>query len=161
MHHTILAALLLAQGPPSTGPQHAAATLTVHIGSHARLTFSSMSLVFPEADPDQVPLVPASPPAITITARTRLPRHAQIALTVQASDDLRSGVTTIPASLITWEAGGDGFVAGALSRDDPQLVASWTGSGSRTGTQAFRFQNSWTHPPGTYSVTFVYTMSMP
>jgi hypothetical protein len=156
---TILIALLLWQ-PPVTGPQSATATLSVNVGSHARLAFNSTTLVFPDADPDQVPLVPGSP-AITITAKARTPANAQVTLTVQAADDLRSGVTTIPASLITWDGSGDGFVSGVLSQASPQLVASWTGSGMRAGAQSFAFQNSWTHPPGTYSVTFIYTMSMP
>jgi hypothetical protein len=38
-------------------------------------------------------------------------------------------------------------------------VATWVGSGVHTGTQTFRFQNLWTHPTGTYTVTLVYTLS--
>jgi hypothetical protein len=156
---TILLALLTSQ-PPVTGPRSATATLSVSVGSYARLAFTSTTLVFPDADPDQVPQVPGSP-AISITAKARTPKNAQVTLTVQAADDLRSGVTTIPASLITWEGSGDGFVSGVLSSASAQLVASWTGSGIRAGAQGYAFQNSWVHPPGTYSVTFVYTMSMP
>ena len=159
IHETILAALLLWQ-PPVPGPKSATAAVSVDIGSHARLAFTSTALVFPDADPDQVPLVPGSPD-ITVTAKARTAKNAQITLTLQAADDLRSGVTIIPASLITWGGSGDGFVSGVLSRTSAQLVGSWTGSGTRTGAQSFTFQNSWTHPPGTYSVTFVYTMSMP
>jgi hypothetical protein len=156
---TILIALLLGQ-PPVTAPQSASTTLSVNVGSQARLVFTSTTLVFPDAHPDQVPLVPGSP-VISITAKARTPRNAQVTLTVQAADDLRSGVDTIPASLITWDGRGDGFVPGVLSRTSAQMVASWTGSGTRDGAQSFAFQNSWTHPPGTYSVTFIYTVSMP
>lgn len=156
---TILIALLLGQAPV-TGPQSASATLSVTVGSQARLVLSSTTLVFPDANPDQAPLVPGSP-SIGITAKARTPKNTQLTLTVQAVDDLRSGVSTIPASLITWDGGGDGFVPGVLSRASAQLVGAWTGSGTRDGTQNFAFQNSWTHQPGIYSVTFVYTMSMP
>lgn len=137
------------------------ATLSLNVASQARLSFSSTTLVFADADPDSVPLVPGSPSTITVTAKARTTRNAQVVLTVQATDDLRSGVNTLPASLITWSGSGDGFVSGVLSQASAQLLAAWTGSGIRTGAQSFAFQNSWTHPPGTYSATFVYTVSMP
>ena len=156
----ILLALLLAQGSDS-GPQTASATLSLNIGSHARVAFASTTLMFPDADPDLVPVITAVPQNIEITAKARTPRNAQVSLTLQAADDLRSGVNTLPASLIRWAATGSGFVAGTLNRASAQTVATWTGSGVRNGTQSFAFENKWTHPPGTYSVTLVYTMSTP
>lgn len=156
----ILFSALLAGQPPVSGSQSATATLSVSIGSQAQLSLTSNTLLFPNADPEDVPLVPGAP-MITITAKSRISRNAQLALTVQATDDLRSGITTLPASLIAWDGSGDGFVPGVLSRTSAQLVGTWTGSGTRTGTQSFTFQNSWSHPPGTYSMTIVYTMSMP
>jgi hypothetical protein len=157
---TILLALWLAQGPAS-GPQTASATLSLNIGSHARVAFASTTLTFPDADPDLVPLVTAMPQSVEITAKARTPRNAQVSLTLQAADDLRSGVTTLPAALIRWTATGTGFAPGTLSRTSAQIVATWTGSGVRSGSQSFAFENKWTHPPGTYSVTLVYTMSTP
>ena len=156
---TLLFALWLGQALP-TGPRNASATLSVSVGAQARLVFTATTIVFVDANPDQVPLVSGSP-ALGITAKARVQRNSQITLTVQATDDLRSGVTTLPASLISWNGTGDGFVPGVLSSTSPQVVGSWTGSGTRDGTQTFAFRNDWTHPPGTYSVTFVYTMSMP
>ena len=157
---TILLALLLAQGPAS-GPQTASATLSLNIGSHARVAFGSTTLMFPDADPDLVPLVTAVPQSVEITAKARTSRNAQVSLTLQAGDDLRSGLNTLPASLIRWTATGTGFAPGTLSRSSAQTVATWTGSGVRSGTQSFAFENQWTHPPGTYSVTLIYTMSTP
>jgi hypothetical protein len=156
----ILVALLLGQ-PPTGGPASASATLSVNVGGHARLSLAPTAMVFPDADPDQVPSIASVPSAITITAKARAPRGAQVTLTVQAADDLRSGVATLPASLITWGASGAGFVPGVLSRSSAQLVGTWTGSGVRSGSQSFAFENRWTHAPGTYSVTFVYTISTP
>ena len=156
----ILLALLLGQ-PPVSGPASATAALSVSVGSHGRVSFTSLTLVFPNANPDQVPVVPAAPAAIAVAARARTPPNAQVTLTVQTADDLRSGTATLPASLIAWEATGPGFVPGTLSRDEASLVATWTGSGVHAGSQQYGFQNSWSHPPGTYSVTIVYTMSMP
>lgn len=156
----ILLAVLLGQ-PPVSGTASATAALSVAIGSQGRVTFTSLTLAFPSANPDQAPVVAAAPAAITVTAKSRTPANAQVTLTLQAADDLRSGTATLPASLIQWKASGPGFVGGTLSRDEAALVAAWTGSGVHTGSQQFEFQNSWSHPPGTYSVTVVYTMSMP
>jgi hypothetical protein len=156
----IFLALLLAQ-PPVSGPVTASATLSVNLGSHARVAFGSTTVTFPDADPDLVPLVTAVPQSIEITAKARTPRNAQVSLTLQAADDLRSGVNTLPATLITWAVTGSGFVPGVLSRETAQAVATWTGSGVHSGTQSFSFENKWTHPPGTYSVTLIYTMSTP
>jgi hypothetical protein len=157
---TILLALLLAQSPVS-GPQTASATLSLNVGSHARVAFASSTMTFPDADPDLVPLVAAVPQSVEITAKARAPRNAQVSLTLQAADDLRSGINTLPASLIRWTVTGSGFVPGTLSRATAQTVATWTGSGVRSGAQSFAFENRWTHPPGTYSVTLIYTMSTP
>ena len=80
---------------------------------------------------------------------------------MRAADDLRSGVNIIPASNITWTATGAGFVGGTLSKVAPVTVATWTGSGVRTGSQQLYFRNLWTHPTGTYTVSLLYTLSAP
>ena len=139
----------------------ATATLSVSLGSQARISVSPASITFPDADPDLVPQVTALPGPIAITTRARATRNTVVTLTIQATDDLRSGVTVLPASLITWTTSGGGFVAGTLSRTSPQIVGSWVGSGIRTGTQSFLFENRWSHPTGTYSVTLMYTLTAP
>lgn len=141
--------------------QRGTLVLLVSLPTQARVSFSATSVLFPDADPGTTPLVPSVPASLTISARARVPRNSQVTLTLQSTDELRSGVTTLPAALITWTATGAGFTAGTLSSTTPQLVGSWIGSGNRTGTQNFRFQNSWTHPVGTYSATFVYTLASP
>ena len=108
-----------------------------------------------------VPQVPASGGPITITAKARAANNGLVTLTVQASDDLRSGLDVLPAALITWIGSGPGFVNGTLSRTTAQVVGTWVGSGVHTGTQTFRFENRWTHPAGTYSVTLIYTLASP
>jgi hypothetical protein len=137
------------------------ATLNADFSPLAALSISSNTLAFPDADPDTVPQVPGTPASITITARARATRGAAVTLTVQASDDLRSGVDTIPIAAITWTASGPGFVAGTLSRATPQTVASWTGSGARSGTQNFLFANAWSYATGTYTVSLLYTLTAP
>jgi hypothetical protein len=156
----ILLVLALMQ-PPSSGPQSATATLSVSLGSHARLALLSTTLAFPDSDPDTLPRIPSVPAAIGITAKARTTRNSQVTLTVQSTDDLRSGVTLLPAATITWSAAGPGFLPGTLSRSAAQMVGAWTGSGIRSGSQSFFFENRWTHPPGIYTITLVYTMSAP
>jgi hypothetical protein len=141
--------------------QSATSTLNANLGGIAKLSLSSTTLSFPDADPDTVPLIPAAGGAITITAKARASLAATVTLTVVAADDLRSGVDTIPASALTWTTAGTGFVNGTVSRATPQVVGSWTGSGIRTGTQTYRFQNSWTYKTGTYSVSLLYTLVSP
>ena len=139
--------------------QTATATLSANLGGLAKLSFSTNSISFPDANPDIVPLVPASPGPIVITAKTRSAAGGTVTLTVQASDVLRSGLDTIPASAITWTTSGPGYVAGTLSSTAPQLVGSWTGSGVHIGTQNYLLHNLWTYPTGTYSVSLLYTLS--
>jgi hypothetical protein len=136
-------------------------TLATWVQPMARLTLSSNSINFPDADPDLVPLIPASGGPITVTAKARGTRNAVVILTMQASDNLRSGVNVLPVSLITWTSTGAGFVGGTASQTTAQTVGSWTGSGVRVGNQLFRFQNSWFHPPGIYTVSLVYTLTAP
>jgi hypothetical protein len=145
--------------PAAAMAQTDTATLSAAVAPLARLSLSAATLSFPDADPDTVPLVAGVPAAITITAKARATEGTTVTLTVQASDDLRSGVSTIPAASITWTATGAGFVDGTLSAVAEQVLATWSGSGIRTGSQSYRFQNLWSHPTGTYTVTITYTLS--
>jgi hypothetical protein len=156
------AILLLAGGASRAAAQETVvATLTANLGGIARLTVSTNTLTFPDADPDTIPRVASIPPVVTIAAKARAGWLATVTLTVAVSDDLRAGVVTIPASELSWTAAGPGFVGGTLNRSTPQLVASWSGSGERTGSQQYVFANRWSHPAGTYSLTLVYTLLSP
>ena len=157
----VLPVLMLAATTSAAAQETTVGTLNANLGVMARLSFSSSSLSFPDADPDALPQVPASPGSVTVTAKARATPQATVLLTVAAGDDLRSGMTTIPVDNLTWTATGDGFVGGTVSRVAEQVVASWTGSGIRTGTQEYFFRNLWTHPSGTYTVTLVYTLTAP
>ncbi len=143
------------------GAQTATATLNASLNPVARLSLSTNSLSFPDGDPDIFPVLTASPASVLITARARASYGSTITLTVQASDDLRSGVTTIPADAVTWTASGPGFVGGTVSRSSAQPVASWSASGVYNGSQSFAFRNQWSYPTGTYTLTLLYTLSAP
>ena len=135
------------------------ATLNASINGQARLSLSTLAITFPDADPDTVPSIPAAQGPVTISAKARTSINGAVTLTVQAADQLRSGLNTIPASQVTWTATGAGFTDGTLSTASAQIVAAWTGSGVHTGTQSFVFRNLWSYATGTYTVTITFTLS--
>jgi hypothetical protein len=135
-----------------------AVTASANIDALAKLTLSPATLLFPDSDPDVVPVIPAAGGPIAISAKARTPPGGRVTLTLQATDDLRSGMDIIPVDALQWTATGSGFMAGTASRADAQTVASWTGSGARAGTQSFSLANTWARATGTYTVTLVYTL---
>jgi len=155
----ILVLLLAAAGSLPATAQTSNATLNAPFNGLARLSLSSATITFPDADPDAVPSIATSRGPVTITTKARTSLNGAVTLTVLASGPLRSGLNTIPASSITWTASGSGFTNGTLSATTAQTVASWIGSGVRTGTQSFFFRNLWTYATGTYTVTMTFTLS--
>lgn len=151
-----------AQGPPGQAASETSTiTASAVIGGLAKLSLSSLTIVFPDSDPDQVPVVPAAGGPVIITAKARATPGGTVTLTVEAVDDLRSGTEVIPASALTWTATGDGFVEGAVGRGTARTVASWPGSGVRTGAQAYGLRNLWSYQTGTYTLTLTYTLTAP
>lgn len=153
--------LLIATGPVEGVSRSSSATAVVSVAALAKLSLSATTITFPDANPDIVPLVSSTGGPITITAKARTSPGSTVSLSVLASDDLRAGVSTIPASAVTWTATGTGFVAGTMSTVVAQSVAVWVSSGSRVGTQSYRLANSWTYATGSYSTTFTYTLTAP
>ena len=155
----LLFCLVFLTGIAPASAQSDTATLNASINSQARLSFSTVSITFPDADPDTVPNIPALQGPITINAKARTSVNGAVTLTIQANDQLRSGLDTLPASQVTWTATGSGFTNGTLSAASAQVVAAWTGSGVHTGTQTFFFRNLWSYPTGTYTLTMTFTLS--
>lgn len=160
---TMFAALLIggAAAPARAQPQSSSATMTASVSTIAKLTLSSSTLIFPDANPDLVPQITPLQGALTITAKARATSGSQVVLTVQAGDDLRSGLQVIPASAITWTTSGTGFNSGTLSKLTPVSLGQWNGSGVWSGTQTLSFSNSWTYSTGTYTCVLVYTLTGP
>jgi len=136
-------------------------TISATVSAAAVLTVSTATLTFPSADPDGTPSITATEGVVNITAKARTGAASPVTLTLRAAADLKSGSDTIAITNITWLASGTGFVAGTMSASTDQTVASWTGSGNRTGTQAFSLANSWDYPAGSYSATATYTLTAP
>ena len=82
----LLILFLLATGIGPAAAQTDTATLNASINGLARLSLSTFSISFPDADPDMVPIVPASQGPLTITAKARASFNGALTLTVQASE---------------------------------------------------------------------------
>ena len=157
----VFVAWMVAAPAARAAAQAQSATLAANFSTVAKLTLSTATISFPDADPDAIPLIPSTGGPVFISAKARATPGAQVVLTVVAADDLRSGVNVISASNITWTATGPGFVGGTLSSSSPVTVGAWSGSGVRTGTQQLYFTNLWSHPTGTYTVSLLYTLTAP
>lgn len=82
-------------------------------------------------------------------------------LTVMALGPLRStDGSEIPASQVTWKSSpGPLFVNGALSANQPQLLAK--GQGSKAGVVRFFLKNRWDLAEGHYSQRLLFNLSSP
>ena len=140
---------------------NASLNVTVNVASRARLTLSAAGITFADADPDVTPTLTAGPVDVNVGARTA--PTSNVTLTVLATGNLVSGTDVITIDQLTWTVGGPsaGFVPGTSNATVAQSVGSWTGPGTRNGTQTFALPNSWAYAPGTYTTTLNYTLSVP
>ena len=144
----------------------ASTTATLAIGatvsSTAKLTLGAASISFANADPDSTPSITASPDPVSVTAKAKTSTAGNVTLTVQTSDDLKSGTDVIDITNVTWTVTGAGFSAGAMSKAPGSTsAASWTGSGNRSGTFSYALANSWSYATGNYTATATYTLACP
>jgi len=133
--------------------------VTVNVAAKAKLTLGSASIAFADADPDTTATLTA--PSLSIDVKARTTAAGNVTLTVLAGGDLVSGTSTILIGNLAWTTLGAGFVAGNSNKTTAQSVGSWTGSGTRTGSQVYTLPNSWTYATGTYTATLNYTLSAP
>ncbi len=157
---TLAAAIALA---PSLGAISTTVTVNVAatVAATAKLSLTSATISFPDADPDTTPSIAAAEGPITVTAKAKTALGSAVSLTVLAADDLRSPTDVIAISNVTWTVTGAGFVAGTMNRTAAQTVASWLNSGSRIGTQRYALANSWSYSTGSYSTSATYTLTAP
>lgn len=136
-------------------------TVNATVAASAKLSLSASAVNFASSDPDSVSSIPGSTP-VSVIAKGRTSTTGNITLTVQASDDLKSGTTdTIAASAVSWAVSGTGFTAGTLSKSAAVPVGAWAGSGNRSGDLTFALANSWAYATGSYSATANFTLTAP
>lgn len=137
-------------------------TINATVAARATLTLSSVTINFPDADPDAVPSIAATENPVTVTARVRTGAASTPTLTVLAGGPLTSGADTIPISNVTWTAGAAPFIAGAMSDVTGQSAAALpNGSGGHTGTFSYFLANSWAYNIGAYTASVTYTLTAP
>jgi hypothetical protein len=125
------------------------------------LSVSPMSISFPSADPDAVPIVAAAPVVVTVHVRQN---QGPWSLTVLAGGDLIAGPATVDITNVSWTATpAPPFQNGTLSKTVAQPLASGTDTvnPARNGSVTFRLVNSWSYSAGNYTQTVVFTLSAP
>jgi hypothetical protein len=127
----------------------------------AKVIIDTNTITFPNMDPDEVKQVPALQNDIKVTVKARTGSTSPVNLHVIADGDLVSGPDTIPVQNVIWQASGQGFLSGILSKSTVQTAGSWKGSGVREGVFRFYLNNSWNYQKGEYQVTVTYTLTTP
>ena len=126
------------------------------------LSLQPTSITFQSADPDTTPVVTAQ--SILIRYRVQQNAGGSWRLTVLAAGDLISGPVSIDISNVSWTATPNPpFQAGTLSKTVEQTVASGSGNVNpqQTGTLVLGLVNSWSYSVGTYTQSFMFTLSAP
>ena len=155
------AAFVLLSSAPGLAQQTATASVTATATVSAKANLSVAGAVaFADADPDANPTIDAA--ALNVTVKARTTPNGAVTLTVQAGGDLSAaGGAAIPINNLTWQVTGAGFTAGTADSGSAVSVGSWSGPGTRNGTQTYRLVNSWAYATGSYSVTLTYTLTSP
>ena len=136
-------------------------TVTANVNSKAKLTVTG-TVLFADANPDDTPVIAATALNIEVKARTAV--GSGVTLTVKSYGDLKSGPGATDPSIainkLAWTATGTSFAAGTASTSETNVV-SFNGSGTRTGTQTYRLENSWDYATGNYQAVMTYTLTAP
>jgi len=127
----------------------------------AKLIVDTNTIVFPNMDPDEKKQVPATQNDIKVVVKARTGSTSPVNLNIIADGDLVSGPDTIPVQNVTWQATGQGFMGGTLSKSSVQSAGSWKGSGVREGVFRYYLSNNWNYQKGEYQVTVTYTLTTP
>jgi hypothetical protein len=152
---------LIASGVSMAASDTKHVVIKAKIDKVAKLIIDTNSITFPNMDPDEVKQVPALQNDIRVTVKARTGSTSPVNLNVIADGDLSSGPDTIPVQNVMWQASGQGFSSGTLSKATVQTAGSWKGSGVREGTFRYYLNNSWNYQKGEYQVTVAYTLTTP
>jgi hypothetical protein len=157
----VVVSLFLVTGSALAASTTAPLTINAAVSSTAKLSLGVATIAFPDADPDDFPSISATQNPVSVTAKAKTTAAGGVTLTVQTSDDLKSGTDVIAITNVTWTAAGAGFVAGTMNKTTAQSAGSWTGSGNRSGSFSYSLANSWGYATGAYTTSATYTLSSP
>jgi hypothetical protein len=135
--------------------------IKARVGKVVKLIVETNTVTFPNMNPDELKQIPALQGDIKVTVKARTGSSSPVTLNLIAEGDLISGPDTIPVQNVIWQASGQGFLSGTLSKSTVQTAGSWTGSGIREGIFRYYLNNSRNYQKGEYQVTVTYTLSTP
>jgi hypothetical protein len=104
--------------------------------------------------------VAGAPQSIPVKVTAQVAKGQSITLMADSSTPLFGGTQGIPFQAISWSSTGD-FSRGVFGGSTNQRLDQWRGSGSRTGTYSFTYDNSLAYPAGTYEGRVTYTLASP
>ncbi len=127
----------------------------------AKVIVDANTITFPSMDPDETKQIPAIQNDIKVIVKVRTGSTSPVNLNIIAEGDLASVSDTIPVQNVIWQASGQGFMSGTLSKSTVQTAGSWKGSGVREGVFRYYLNNSWNYQRAEYQVTITYTLTTP
>lgn len=146
--------------PAFAQPTTATVTVNATVAAKAKLTVSANAISFADADPDTVSVIPANT-GLDITVKARTSVGGSVSLGVVADGPLTGPSGNIAISALKWSSTGTSFNGTGTSNTSSQTVVSFTGSGTRTGTQSYTLDNSWAYATGSYTAVLTYTLTAP
>jgi hypothetical protein len=157
----ILLILLISSGISIAASDTKSLVIKANVGKVAKLIVETNTITFPNMDPDETKQVPALENDIKLTVKARTGSTSPVTLNIIADGDIVSGPDTIPIQNVTWQASGQGFLSGTMSKTTSQTAGSWTGGGIREGIFRYYLNNSWNYATGVYQATITYTLITP
>jgi hypothetical protein len=135
--------------------------IKANIGKVVKLIVDTNTVTFPNIDPDKMKQIPALQGDVKVTVKARTGSTSPVTLNIIADGDLASGPDIIPIQNVIWQASGQGFSGGTLSKSTVQTAGSWKGSGVREGVFRYFLNNSSNYQKAEYQVTITYTLTTP
>lgn len=151
----MLGVLLLLFSLPSRlfGQNSAAVGLTVKIEIRFKLEVNTTFLSFTRSFSSRVPqVILANEGPFNLVVKTNCNPSLTTSVWALANSDLVDSSTgySIEVERISWQAKGDGFYPGQLSKSTPVLIARFRGPGEYSGSLDFFFAEDPNLAPGTY-----------
>ena len=157
----LISVLFITSGMSIASTDTKSIVIKARIDKVAKLIVDTNLITFPNMDPDEVKQIPALQNDVKVTVKARTGSSSPVNLNIIADGDLVSGPDIIPVQNVIWQASGQGFLGGTLSKSTVQTAGSWRGSGIREGFFRYYLNNNWNYQKGEYQVTITYTLTTP
>lgn len=152
---------IVASGISTAATDTKSIVIKVKIEKVAKVIVDTNTITFPNMDPDETRQVPAIQKDIKVIVKVRTGSTSPVNLNIIADGDLASESDMIPVQNVIWQASGQGFMSGTLSKSTVQTAGSWKSSGAREGVFRYYLNNSWNYQRGEYQATVTYTLATP